>query len=130
VSPQPQYLRGPARLTVRRILHDLPRWHEVRIRGSEPAEIRSVEQLLSWLDQYRTRVVEKLVEERDEAREKAKAYKANRDQLDRGIAALGLDRDAVLAADPWAKPDPEGDAYAVDLARRISGRDRAAGPDS
>lgn len=127
---QPQYLRGGPRARVHSLLEALPRWTDVRIRGSEPREIRSVEQLVGWLDSYRTRVVEKLATDLDEARDKAKGFKANRDQLVRGIAALGLDLDDVLAADPWIAARAAADAAGTEQAARISGRDAAAGPDS
>lgn len=50
--PQPQYLRGVVRQRAQRVLFDMPEWARVRIRGSEPSEIRSAEQLVSWVESY------------------------------------------------------------------------------
>lgn len=51
-TPPRQYLRADNRHRAQSALYALPGWHRVQLAGNEPAEIRTVEQLLTWLEAY------------------------------------------------------------------------------
>lgn len=101
-KPDPQYLRTGLRHNTRHVLEALPGWLGVRIAGHDPAQIRTVEGLLVWLEGYR-KVVEGL---RAEAvTERASRVKLGNRYADLATAcrAAGLDPDELVAGHKAAK---------------------------